>query len=381
MYSHKYILLLLIVSLLFLASCRGDEMIVPSEKENVDVIPMPDSSLVGFYLLNEGNMGSNKCTLDFLNLSTGEYIRNLFAERNPSSVMELGDVGNYLAIYGSRLYIIVNCSHKMEVVDAYTGVSIGKVDIPNCRYVCFANGNAYVSSYVGPVAISQDAPKGAVYEVDTVSLQIKRYVTVGYQPEQLQIVGENIYVANSGGYRAPDYDKTISVVNLSSFRQTSQIDVAPNLNRMLADKYGHIWVSSRGNYSDSPSALYMLSQDRGSNYSVSKKFDIPCSNFAIHNNTVFLISSNRDSSPVNTFKTIDIPTLTISSENFISDGSDSRIIMPYGIAVHPESGDIFITDAKNYVSSGQLLCFSPEGKLLWSVRTGDIPSSIAFLHK
>ena len=71
----------------------------------------------------------------------------------------------------------------------------------------------------------------------------------------------------------------------------------------------------------------------------------------------------------------------IVSTNFITDGTDRNIIIPYGIAVHPETGDIFVTDAKNYVSSGTLYCFGPDGRKKWSVRTGDIPAHIAFLPR
>ena len=76
---------------------------------------------------------------------------------------------------------------------------------------------------------------------------------------------------------------------------------------------------------------------------------------------------------------IDTRTKEVISTNFITDGTERQITMPYGLAVHPETGDIYLTDAKNYVSSGTLYCFSPEGKKKWSIRTGDIPASICFL--
>jgi hypothetical protein len=69
-------------------------------------------------MLNEGNMGSNKCTLDFFDYTKGTYYRNIYAEINPNVVKELGDVGNDIKIYGSKLYIVVNVSNKIEVLDA-----------------------------------------------------------------------------------------------------------------------------------------------------------------------------------------------------------------------------------------------------------------------
>ena len=164
-----YILLLLTVA----TSCREDELVVPTE---YDIIgdENRDSAVRGLYLVNEGNMGSNKCTLDYYDYHTGLYARNFYAEKNPDVIKELGDVGNDIGIYGRKLYVVVNCSHKVEVLDAHTGVRLGQVDIPNCRYVRFHRGKAYVSSYVGPVLIDPNAPKGAVYEVDTLSLSVNR---------------------------------------------------------------------------------------------------------------------------------------------------------------------------------------------------------------
>jgi DNA-binding beta-propeller fold protein YncE len=68
------------------------------------------------------------------------------------------------------------------------------------------------------------------------------------------------------------------------------------------------------------------------------------------------------------------------SRNFITDGTERQIAVPYGIAVNPDTREILITDAKDYVTPGTLYCFSPDGKKKWDVVTGDIPAHIAFYH-
>ena len=67
------------------------------------------------------------------------------------------------------------------------------------------------------------------------------------------------------------------------------------------------------------------------------------------------------------------------ADNFITDGTDASIAMPYAVAVNPISKDIYVTDAKDYVSPGHLYCFTADGRLKWDVRTGDIPAHFAFL--
>lgn len=369
--------------LLFLSGCRHDELVVPTEYDIIPEIPLPESEIRGMYLLNEGNMGSNKCTLDYLDYFTGLYARNFYAEKNPDVIKELGDVGNDIGIYGSKLYVVVNCSHKMEVLDARSGIRIGQVDIPNCRYVRFHRGKAYVSSYVGPVLIDPDAPKGAVYEVDTTSLAVTRKVSVGYQPEEMEVIDDYMYVANSGGYRAPAYDNTVSVIQMVDFKQVQQIPVGINLHRLKKDQYKKLWVTSRGDYMSRPSRLYVLQKKSGYNQMVvTDTLPYACSNMAIHGDLLYFYATewnNFTASNTITYGVIDIRTKELVSKNFITDGSEKDITIPYGIAVHPETGDIYVTDAKNYVSSGTLYCFSADGKKKWSVRTGDIPAHMTFL--
>lgn len=375
-----------------LSSCREDEHIVVSNVQIIRDKIDPNSKIAGMYLVNEGNMGSNKCTLDFLDYTEGIYMRNIYPERNPTVVKELGDVGNDVQIYGNKLYIIVNCSNKVEVLDARTGVRIKQIEIPNCRYICFRREHAYVSSYVAGVLIDPNAPLGAVFKIDTASLQVVDKVTVGYQPEEMVVLGDYLYVANSGGYRVPYYDNTVSVVEFEGFHQEQQIVVGLNLHRIKADKYGKLWVSSRGNYNDIyspygsvPSNLFVLDKRVGYNEMiVTDTINVPCSNMAIHGDSLYLYSHDYDNitqQSTLTYGIINIKTKKVVSKNFITDGTEKEIKMPYGISIHPETGDIYVTDAKNYVSTGTLSCYNKEGKRKWRVSTGDIPAHMVYLKK
>ena len=144
------------LSLVLQTSCRGelpgvhgeeDIEVNPGDGSAGDEVTTPDSTAMmagnikGFFLLNEGNMGSNKCTLDFFDAVTGRYKRNIFPSRNPNVVKELGDVGNDLAIYGSKLYAVVNCSHLVEVMDVRTARHLAQIDITN---TCVSVLNSYV---------------------------------------------------------------------------------------------------------------------------------------------------------------------------------------------------------------------------------------------
>ena len=364
------------------ASCRGDEeVLVPSTWTQVTAPAYPES-VVGFYLLNEGNMGSNKCTLDFFDCTTGYYRQNIYAETNPDVVLELGDVGDDMQVYGSKLYAVINCSNFVEVMDKADARHIGTITIPNCRNIVFHEGYAYVSSYAGPVQIDPNARLGYVAKVDTATFEVVAECTVGYQPEEMAVVGNKLYVANSGGYRVPDYDRTVSVIDLNTFTETKQIDVAPNLHRIVADSQGYVWVSSRGDYYDVKSDLYVIDSRTDK---VVDSLGIAVSEMYIDDDNLYVLSSGysyTDSDDMTvSYVQIDTETRNVITQNFITDGTDDEIQVPYGLAVNPETKEIYVTDAKSYVVRGTLYCFTPDGRKKWSVTTGDVPAHFAFLMK
>ena len=382
--GYLYILYILAVALQ-LTACRTDDIIIYAEEEDTGIETVP-SEVVGMYLLNEGNMGSNKCTLDYLDLSdsTIHYYRNIFAERNPSEVKELGDVGNDIQIYGSRLWLVINCSNKVEVCRAKDAVKIGKVNIPNCRYVTFDGGYAYVSSYVGPVSTGSNAPRGMVYKVDTLTLQKVDSVVVGYQPEEMVACRGKLYVANSGGYNFPNYDSTISVVDLKTMREERQIDVALNLHHLRLDQHGQLWVSSRGDYNSLPANLFYLAPDASGQMQVAGAMNVEVSDMCLVGDSLYYYGVGyNEATKQNTrsFGIVNVHQHQVVTQSLSDAPELQKMRMPYGIMVHPTNRDFYLMDAKNYVSSGELLHFHADGRFDYKVRTGDIPAHAAFLMK
>ncbi len=365
--------------LVILCGCRKEQPIFEPETEELSV---PEyTSIQGFYLLNEGNMGSNKSTLDYYSYDNGMYFRNIYASANPDVPKELGDVGNDIKIYGNRLYAVINCSNKIDVMDKYTAKKIGQIDIPNCRYIRFYKGFAYITSYAGPVQINPNYEQlGYVAKVDTATLQVVSQCLVGFQPDELEIVGDKIYVANSGGYMFPNYENTVSVIDIETFTEVKHIEVARNLHRLRADKHGNLWVSSRGDYYYQSSRLYWIDTKADT---LVDSLNIAVSNFHLDGDSLYICSAEWSHITMNhvvTYGIVDVAKKTIVTQNFITDGTEKNIKIPHGIMVNPISKDIYITDAKNYVSPGMLYCFDKTGKQKWNVRTGDVPGHFVFLY-
>jgi hypothetical protein len=136
-----------VLCLLF-TSCRKDPSPAAAQIETL-FAPNPASLVKGIYLLNEGNLNMNKASLDYVDYTTGLYRKNVYNQVNPEVTKGLGDVGNDIAIYGAKLYVVVNNSNKVEVLNAKTGKRITQIDLLNCRYITFNKNKAYVSAYLG----------------------------------------------------------------------------------------------------------------------------------------------------------------------------------------------------------------------------------------
>jgi DNA-binding beta-propeller fold protein YncE len=50
--------------------------------------------------------------------------------------------------------------------------------------------------------------------------------------------------------------------------------------------------------------------------------------------------------------------------SFVTDGT--VIVNPYALDVDPATGDVYVGDAKDYVSSGEVFCFDKNGKKKFS---------------
>ena len=378
--KHYYKLLVIaaIFTIIF-TGCRQDDLIPLPEEEELP--PQTVTSIVGFYLLNEGNMAMNKASLDYYDYETSTYKRNVYGEANPTATLGLGDVGNDIGIYGTKLYTVINASNKLEIMDVATTKRLKVIDIKNGRYITFANGKAYISAYDGDIGLGQNTPNGFVAEIDTTTMAITRRVEVGRQPEELAVVDGKLYVANSGGYSPPNYERTVSVVDLNSFTVVSEIDVAPNLHRLRATESGDLYVSSRGDYFETTSQLFVVDTKKGE---VKNTYNIPTSNLTIVGDTAYIVGSAFSYETFDWeigYRMIDIKKEELLEDSFLPKSVSNEIEMPYGIAVDPMSKDIYITDARDYVSPGTLYCIDKNGVVKFTVKTGDIPAHFAFVYK
>jgi YVTN family beta-propeller protein len=337
---------------LTLAACHKEKKVTPV------TAPVTD----GLYVLNQGIFNDNNSTLSFYDYTSKQVTPDIFSSANGRG---LGDTGNDIEIYGSKMYIVVNVSSTIEVVDAKTAKSIKQIKMFNGttarqpRDIVFYKNNAYITSYDGTVAV-----------MDTAGLSVSQYITVGRNPEQLAVANGKLYVANSGGLDYPNYDKTVSVIDLGTLTVTKTLTVVANPQNVVADNYGNVYVLSAGDYASIPSSLAIIDDNADA---VKSQTNFDGSNMAIQGDNIYFITS------AGKIEVYNAKTQGVSNPNFIADGT--AITAPYCVNADGATGEVFVTDAKDYSSNGTLFAFDKNGKKEYSVTVGINPGRIALLKK
>lgn len=345
----------LLVTGLLLASCQKED-------------PKPNnpgqSDGSKAYVLNEGLWGANDSDISLLNIEDGTIQNNYFATVNGRG---LGNLGQDVIIYGSKMYITVNSSNTIEIVDAATCRSIKQISIPQAgpRYMACHEGKVYITCY-----------DKTVRRLDTLSMEIDGSCNLsGLKPEGIAVSGDNLYVcnswdnANNGSY---EYDNTLSVVNINLFSETRKITVPINPSRIVALADGRLVVNSLGNYADQPSVLSIIDPSTDQIQTI----NIPVSGFDIYNNAAYTYSYDWSTFQHSMIK-VDLNTLTqtpILQDKIALFGSI------YGIAINPVNGDIYICDAQNYQSNGDVYCFSSNGQQRFKQETTVGPNKVVFVR-
>lgn len=356
--KNKYFILTIML-VAFLASCK---------KDSKEPIELP-AERKGLFVLSEGLFNSNNSSLTYYDYTTKNTVPDIFNQANSRG---LGDNANDIQVYGSKMYIVVNGSSTLEIVNAKTAASIEKLDLKDGtvgrqpRYIVFNKNKAFISSYDGTVAV-----------LDTVSMAVEKYIKVGSSPEQMAIANGKLYVANSGGLNYPNYDKTVSVIDLTSLTETKKITVVENPGGVFADSYGDVYVLSTGNYGNIKPSMAIIDSKTDA---VKAQANFSAGAVAVNGDLAYMTGSGG---VVKVFNLKNDPIVNglfvLEKDNFITDGT--KITTAHGIAYDKINNELFVTDAKNYTTKGEVVVFDKDGKKKYAITTGINPNSVVFTNK
>lgn len=347
----------------FIFSCESDDKDTPFVE--------PVITTEGVYILNQGNWGGNDADLVYYDVNTKEVTEKIFYNQNKLS---LGDLGQDMLIYGSKMYITVTQSNKIFVTDIKgkiikrtdnSDAIISPVDSENKpmspHSLVSSNGKVYVSLYGGAVA-----------RIDTTSLNIEDKIKVGEYPEKMVVVQNKLFVVNT---RTPS--DSISVINLNNFTREASIKVVVNPDKIVKDNRDNIYVVSTGDYAKIRPTLQKINPTTKAVTTIGT--DI-ATQITANNDKILLIYKNPDNYPgVAELKYYDVNTNTVVNKSFVSGNVD--LTNASVTSIDPTNGNIYIS-ISDYVNKGEMHVFKSNGEYINTIETkGMNPVGAFFLTK
>lgn len=316
----------------------------------------------GYYVVCEGLWGRNNASLDFYDIVEGKTTIDIFQELNGVS---LGDVANDVIEKNGKLYIVVNGSNCVMVVNKSDCKKIALIPITTSensqpRNIIDGGEYLYVSCFDGNICKINP-------NTNTI---VKTFATQGRNPEQLTVSNGKLYVSCNGGLDFPNYDNVVEVYDLATDNMLKQIEVGINPGTAIA-KDGYIYVQVRGNYGDIPQEIIKINSQTDE---ITERATVSMNCFDIAGDKIIFANTDYTTYTTN-YQTIPLNNLNATPQDFITNiPADKTITSPYKIS-HDEN-NIFITDAIDYVSNGRCFVFDYAGNYTLDFETVTCPQKV-----
>lgn len=338
--------ILIICLAIFLFGCKKEE------GTDVQILDPAKTKVV---VLNQGNFRSSNSSVDIYYPEDHQLQEGVFSSNN--EMRPLGDIAQSAIRMNNELWIVVNNSSKIEIVNPQTFKSIGKLDGLNSpRYILPIDQNkAYVS----------DLYEDKIYVIDLANRSVSKTLNTGGWTEEMLLIGQNALVCMPDDNRVAVWDAVADTLikNILTNRSPQALE---------KDANGMIWVSFSGGYNEASPGLHRIDPttldiDRSMIFSdISKSI----SNIALSQDGQSLYYQMGD-----IFKISIEDTVLASSAMIQANGKNF-----YAMNTDPSNGDLYLSDAIDFQQRGIVYRYSPNGQLIHQFKSGLIPGFFYFMQ-
>lgn len=317
------------------------------------------------FIANEGVFGNGNASLSYIDLEESKVFNNVFGEKNDRV---LGDVLQSIAGDEKNLYLLVNNSNKIVIVDKRTLEYVGEIPVQQPRYMVFlGDGKALVSSMY----------RSRLYIVDLEARRVDAEVPVNFtNTEGMLEVNDKVYIApwNTSCNYIYQFDKAARNIDdsiyISGFAPTA----------MVLDKNGKLWVMAGNPHYNVASTLTQI--DLGTRQ-ILKSITFPADAETIkpvmnpERDAIYYlgVDYNGNGNAYNGLFKIGIDAEYAPTEPILR-AQDLQYF--WGLGVDPATGNIYLGDPKGWIQSGTVTELGPEGTLIKTFTVGLGPSYFYF---
>lgn len=353
----RYCYWFLIGFLFLLASCVKDRPQPPSP-------PTPSTQARKVWIVNEGSLGNGNASLSLLLPLEHQIYQEVFKQKNGQTI---GDVLQSLMPYDDYLFMAVNNSDKVRIMDKNTFASVGQIPIHKPRYFLEIDSEKiYVSSLFYP-EINIINPK---------NLSITGQISMDYpNTEGMLKYQDKVFACN--------WDTACQFLSLIN-PATDQIEQRWPLagkapQQVLLDKNKHLWVVGGNVAQGVPPSLTCLDAENGAilkAFHFSNNVDIlkPC--FNPNKDTLYFLAVDYNGgTDYNGLFRLAIEANHLPESAFIPS---ENLQYFWALGIDPNNGLIYLGDPKGFIQRGTISVYHPQGTLIKQYPAGVGPSSFLF---
>jgi YVTN family beta-propeller protein len=336
----------------------------PVREETTIVTPPPVNTSYqnGIFVVNEGNYNWGNASITFINTQDTTVEQDVFKNHNDRS---LGDVAESMLAFNGQGFILVNNSNKIEVVSLKDFSSVKSMTGFNSpRFLAVVDSSkAYVTNMRTDISV-----------IDLPTLTVTKTINTGCWTESILKYDNLIYVTAIGMMTEPSSHRNarILIIDTKLDQIVDSIKTGKEPMGMVMDKKDKIWVLCTGGYDQfEPPTLIRIDP---SLRIIDKVFTFPGTSATPSR---LCINSNKDTLYFlnNGIYQMPVVSSSIPSSPFIPAGQH----LFYGLGIQPSNGNIFVSDAKDYVQNGVVYQYNQvTGSLLNTFPAGRIPGSFCF---
>ncbi|GAB4374700.1 MAG: YncE family protein [Salibacteraceae bacterium] len=331
---------------LFILSCEDNLDFGPQYVDQADTnVFIPDSLVL--FLGNEGNFQYGNASLSTFDPVSKTIRNNVFKNVNNQP---LGDVLQSIHHTGDTLFLIVNNSGEVLLINAYSYKLIGRIsDLTSPRY-CFSYGKQLVVT---------DLYGDKLTFINKQTLNADVELPVKGWTERIAEIGKGLCaIANID-------QRMIHVVDLKthSIIQSKQLELVPQWMWAVGDEL--VVAGNRKLNGENAAGIEVLNSsnlEKIRSVVIGRALRAACGD----EDFIYLVSSKR------VFRY----DLNLS----VIDSADHQLQTPYSISINPANGHVFITDVQNYLSNGFLVEYDAHLNLLGKYQAGAIPQAMLWLY-
>ncbi|MCC7297357.1 MAG: hypothetical protein IT244_03410 [Bacteroidia bacterium] len=333
---YKYLKLSLL-GLVYLASCK------PEKKACCDSIPTTNATKA--LVLCEGNFQWGNADFDVFIPDSNKLYPGVYKAQNNGA---LGDVLQSGYVGDNGVWLVMNNSGKLVCIDRNTFKFKSEIKgLKSPRYVVID----------GETAVVSELYDNRIHIVN-LKTNAQSHIQVNGWTEQLCLTAKGIAVASKRG--------AVYWLNSNKTAIEDSTLVRSGAGWMATDKNGKLWLLA----SDSgKSMLYKINVETRR---IENQMPVGSGGYSqkiamsLHKDSVFFLGNGVFGMPISALEAPTVPLFVEKGANY------------YGLAVDPFSGNLYVSDAKDYVSKGEVIVLHGNGAVVHRFNTGINPGEFLF---